>query len=548
LSAIGKWWARLAASDRLAIFLILLLAGALRVRGIGFLLPYFEYGPDERLFLEKALNMLKTGDLNPHLFIYGSFLFYFLAFIFLLYFGGQWLFFGGESRFPELIANFNYADHNYILLYLGRFSSLGFGLASIYLVYAIGKRLGGRRAGLLSALFLALSPFHIFISQILKVDSALAFFVLFSFYFSLKLYDSPDLGSYLWSGVGAGMALATKYNMISFLPIIAAHFLSPHRRGKGGITIFDLRLALSLYLGVMTLALTSPYIFLDFRGFTHGLDLLAVMAENNVFFQLDSQGWIPVRYLYQLFILFPFLLGIPLYPVFFAGVYYLGKNNFKLGIIFIVFPVFYFLLSGVSKLVQFQYQLPILPFAAMGAAVFLAEYIPAANPAKRKWGWLTLVLILLFDFSNLAVPHFSTLFSAYENCGQWVEGHLPAEKKVLSYYWVFSPTPRICGENCENIVFPRGSTTQRILSREPDYLVLAYSDIFNGQGFGDYAEVYYRLEKGSPGNRLKYEVIKEFKMPALWEKLAGILYREMRGFRITVFARQRAGEIPDAQP
>ena len=43
------------------------------------LLPYFESGPDERYLIDPALKILKTGDLNPHFFWYGSFPIYWTA-------------------------------------------------------------------------------------------------------------------------------------------------------------------------------------------------------------------------------------------------------------------------------------------------------------------------------------------------------------------------------------------------------------------------------------------------------------------------------------
>ena len=56
---------------RWALVGLIVLGAGLRVWGITFGLPYL-YHPDEPLGVSVAINMVKTGDLNPHFFGYGS--------------------------------------------------------------------------------------------------------------------------------------------------------------------------------------------------------------------------------------------------------------------------------------------------------------------------------------------------------------------------------------------------------------------------------------------------------------------------------------------
>ena len=67
----------------ISIGFILLLAFALRTWGINYDLPYI-YHPDEPGYISIALNIVKTGDLNPHFFNYPSLFFYINSFAYFL--------------------------------------------------------------------------------------------------------------------------------------------------------------------------------------------------------------------------------------------------------------------------------------------------------------------------------------------------------------------------------------------------------------------------------------------------------------------------------
>ena len=81
---IRKLAARLAKLDWLLIAIVAL-GLALRLWNIDWGLP-FVYHPDEPLSINGAIRMLKTGDLNPHNFHWGSILHYLNAVLYLGYF------------------------------------------------------------------------------------------------------------------------------------------------------------------------------------------------------------------------------------------------------------------------------------------------------------------------------------------------------------------------------------------------------------------------------------------------------------------------------
>lgn len=80
--------------------------------------------------------------------------------------------------------------------------SLVAGLAAVYVVYLIGKRLLNRKTGLLAALFLATSGLHIYYSQEARMYALSTLLVASLFYLFLKILNSKKkIDWYLFSGL-----------------------------------------------------------------------------------------------------------------------------------------------------------------------------------------------------------------------------------------------------------------------------------------------------------------------------------------------------------
>lgn len=100
-----------------------------------------------------------------------------------------------------------------------------FGVASIVVAYAIGYELGGRCTGGLSALVLALCPYHILYSRygLHEIDSG--FFILLGFWFyllSLKHYKDSSWHSYSFLTLAAlsqSLGFTASYRWLVFFPL-----------------------------------------------------------------------------------------------------------------------------------------------------------------------------------------------------------------------------------------------------------------------------------------------------------------------------------------
>jgi 4-amino-4-deoxy-L-arabinose transferase-like glycosyltransferase len=96
-----------------------------------------------------------------------------------------------------------------------RLLSVCIGTATVPLLYTAGRQLFGKKAGLLAASLLALSPFHIYYSQEVRMYGLVTLLGLAAFYFALRWESGNQgigrLGNWLGYVVAAAAALYTEY-------------------------------------------------------------------------------------------------------------------------------------------------------------------------------------------------------------------------------------------------------------------------------------------------------------------------------------------------
>jgi Dolichyl-phosphate-mannose-protein mannosyltransferase len=142
------------------------------------------------------------------------------------------------------------------------------GSLMVLTVFALGKRVWGRGAGLIAALFVALSPFLMRHSQYVTTDVASAWFVLLAFASAIAVARAGRWRDYLAAGAFIGMAASTKYNAgVVALTVIAAHGLYWQRRSLVRLPMLisaDVAALLGFLLG-------TPYALLSWPEFLQGL-------------------------------------------------------------------------------------------------------------------------------------------------------------------------------------------------------------------------------------------------------------------------------------
>lgn len=239
------------------IAVILCLAAWLRVDGVGFGLPALN-DPDEPLFMMKAYDMLARGSLNPQWFGHpGTITLYSLALVMVAVAAFGLL----SGRFADL-ADFAAAVHTDpgIVFLPARLFIVANGVACVWLVYLIGRRLWGQKAGLAAALLLAVNAVHISWSQVIRTDVQASVFMLLCVLQAIAILQDGRLRHYVLAGIFAGLACATKWPaaVVGLCPFVAALYSVAKREA-------DWRLVLLVPMAAgAALIAVSPFLIISY--------------------------------------------------------------------------------------------------------------------------------------------------------------------------------------------------------------------------------------------------------------------------------------------
>ena len=243
----------------LALSGVLLLAAGIRLWGLFHDLPFSYFG-DELHFMKRSM-ALGTGDLNPHWFHKPALFMYVWLLVYGLYFLAG-LATGRFESTAEFGAHFLTAPGPFLLL--GRLVVFACGVATVWVVYRLGRRaFGGNRAGLAAALVAAVLAPMVASSQHMKTDVPGGLMIALSILVYLRTRDDPGWRPLVLAALLAGAAMGTHYYGIVLVPTyLAMELWNGLSRRLPWRTVL-LRGALVPALFVAGFFLTSPYNFLD---------------------------------------------------------------------------------------------------------------------------------------------------------------------------------------------------------------------------------------------------------------------------------------------
>ena len=238
---------------------VLLAAVAARVTGLFSGIP-FAVGVDEPAVVERALNILRTGDWNTHSFDYPSLVIYFHAVVAAL----RFLWGAAEGQWSNLAVMDASALYGW-----ARVAAAAIGVATVWMTYRLGCRLESSWVGLVAAAQLALMPLHVRESHFALTDVPATLLVTVTLLLTVRAARERTPIAYAWAGAAAGLAAAAKYNaLVVLLPVYLAWAIDQTHlswRGRRGA-------APALILGgfVAAFLVVTPYSVLDITAFLNG--------------------------------------------------------------------------------------------------------------------------------------------------------------------------------------------------------------------------------------------------------------------------------------
>jgi len=372
--------------------------------------PVRTYHPDESQFLASLSNMnIKKLDLNPHYFYYGTLYFWFFGIALALAYALGFVKLTTDLAFfyshPEELARFYIA---------GRAVSAVFAALTVLMVYLVAKKRYGVFKGLMAALAAALVPLSVINAHYVAVDVTEVFFIIFSFYFSLKLLDSDENRLYVLAGALAGLAGSAKYPGLLVIAAVPVAVFLKSRRGLRDLLAcwFRKKVLLSYLCGAAAFLITFPFIVTshgEVMGFVRNVTGAWHPVSGTIFYS---------KALYN-------GLGLPLLLLSLAGLFLALRGKEKGDLLILFWVKFSFMLFASTGLIYDRYILAIVPFMAVLAVKGLEAF---KNASLRNAALIfTLMLTFLYSFAYDRVFMSRNTRTA---AGEWIAANIPAGSSI----------------------------------------------------------------------------------------------------------------------
>jgi len=388
----------------LRLSLVMLIGLGLRLWGIGWSLPNASrplatYHPDELVNLAAAEAVdiphlqLDTGFYN-----YGAFYFYMVSF--------SQTFGRGYGLIPSTPAPTAATDSLPIaetlakqaperagLFLAGRLVTVLLGVLTIPALCALGTRLYGCNTGMIAALLYAIAPLAVVHAHFLTVDVPATFFVTLTLLWAARLLTEQTWRNYIFCGVWAGLAAATKYNTgLVLIAPIAAHLLNrePEACRKHRVAHF---LVMLMAAGTAFI-IGCPGPLINFAAFwkdVHYEVFEHSRSGHGLLFAQTGPGW-----WYHSIVSLPYGLGIPLLLLATAGVVFACLRRTKADWLLLAFLMLYFLTTSLSAVRFARYMIPLFPVFCLLAARLVCE--PFTSQTVRRGVQAAGAFVMLFTF------------------------------------------------------------------------------------------------------------------------------------------------------
>lgn len=418
------------------LFGIILVAGALRLWGVAFGLPY-EYHVDEVQYVRQAASMGTKGFAptwwnNPPFLKYILFAEYAALFVI-----------GKVLGAYKSAAAFGAASTvNPTILYLaGRATSALFGAFTVPVVFWLTRAAYGKRAALIAAWFVAVCFMLVRDSHYATNDIAVTFFMMLSLLAAVYIAKTGERRYYLLGGISLGLGFATKYSAaFVIVALLAAHLALPD------VSVQKMRLEVKRFAiipvsAAITAIIASPYFLLEpgavFRDAyaaiyavgANGFDGWEISAAGGYIFYLQAMLW---------------GMGYALLALALVGVLASAIRHSKFDVILLTVPAIFYVVLGHQQQMYFvRYFLPAVPPLLILAAVLLDRAAGRLPLSSRHLGLaLTVATLAVTVQPLLASTRSDWLLSQTDTRTQakvWIESNLPAGSTVAVDWPFFGP-------------------------------------------------------------------------------------------------------------
>lgn len=442
------------ASARAATFCAVLVLGiALRAFTLGYDLPYI-YHPDEPVNVDITQQVFRSGDLNPHFFVYPSLLYYVNDAAYHVYYRiGR---FAGTLRarsdiapLEKLAMGVTKAPQPRLIL-MSRAITLAFGAGTVALTWLLGVRLlGDWRAAAFASLLVALGPTNVELSRYITPDTLMTFFAVGTVLAAARVAQEGRTTDYVLAGLLAGLAASTKYNgALLMLAVVGAHFIGGKSSPK---TLWLLALATSCaaagFFAATPFALIDPYTFLDYVKFVG-----SQYRSGHAGMEGNTLPWY-ISYMRT-------TAGL-VYVAALCEVVRGAVSRSRPIILLSIFPVAYFIFIAGFEIRNDRTFLPLTPFLFLLAASLLSHVLGIASRIESS-GWRRGIRLAVACAAAIGVAQPAALSAdnalqrfhgdSRKTARLWIDDNLPQGSRIaIEPYAPFIDPQRFSIQAFENI-------------------------------------------------------------------------------------------------
>ena len=412
-----------------AILLLFILLGGffLRIHGLEWGLPnqnsYLSYKTDENIFI-RSISQMKPAqlDFNPHFFVWGCWHFYELAFVLKMGQSFGWIKVVSDKGFyfqhPEEMAK---------IYQLGRWLSVFFSIGTLWLVFAVGRKIRNVKTGLLGILFLAIMPAHVINSHFLTADASVTFWATLVLFFSIRILDSGQWADYIGAGVALAFAAGAKHTG-AFVAgtLFFAHLLRQLNQFSWHSLIqafFCRKLWYAYLTSAFVYLISNPYMILAFEeAKPHLLWLLSQGGASNV--ESRQSFFLDALRLFSVGMTWPFL-----WLFLFSLLSFFGRFRKPTLLIFLwMLPFLTHMLK--SGLLATRFQMFILPAVCILMADAVSSWLEFLRFKKLQLikGFMVLILVLSVLYTSAYVFAYDRILASpplQDVASQWLLQNLP---------------------------------------------------------------------------------------------------------------------------
>ena len=431
----------------LPILLILLVAAALRFRGLNWDEGHWLH-PDERqiffvvsdLGWPDSVSQAFSADspLNPHFFAYGSLPIYLLKLVIAVL----------KPLWPALRDD---ANMHLIARPLAALSDL----VTVYLVYRLARRVlpdsydrrKNQWIALLAAAFASFAVIHVQLAHFYTADSLLTFFIMLALILAVGVTETSRRRRDLALGAVLGLALATKVSAAPLvLPIAVAYYSAVPRAPTTSVVHHAWhalrRMAPMLLAAGALFFIVQPYALLDALTFLYDTGREAGIARGivDVPYTIQYAGTLPL--LYPIWQTTLWGLAPPLGLVGWAALVALAIRWLRGGVradaILLAWAGPYLILTGLLYAKHLRYMLPLAPVLCLLAARLLIEVVDGspARPLVRSLSTFVAILTLLATVTYALL--FSSMYASPHSwvvASKWIHRNVPTGSTLALEHW-----------------------------------------------------------------------------------------------------------------